>query len=56
MLTADQKRRMDEMLAKQAMEFKGLEKHLKMDSDDEADPELRELNKQLAKRGIGFHL
>lgn len=43
---------MDEMLARQAAEFKGLEKQLKMGgSDDETDPDLKELNKQLAKRG-----
>jgi hypothetical protein len=37
---------MDEMLARQAAEFKGLERQLKMGgSDDETDPDLKELNK-----------
>lgn len=46
MLSEEQKRKMDEMLAKQAADFKNLAKELKLDinnSDDEADPEIREL-------------
>lgn len=53
MLSAEQKKKMDDMLAKQALEFKGLEKQLKMGDgdDDETDPDIRELNKALARRG-----
>jgi hypothetical protein len=48
---------MDEMLTKQAQEFKGLGKQLGFkdgggDSDEEADPELKALNAQLKKKGI----
>lgn len=36
---------MNEMLAKQKAEFKDLGLDLNMNSDDEDDPELKELNK-----------
>ena len=54
MLSEEQKRKMDEMLAKQAADFKNLAKELKLDinnSDDEADPEIRELQKAMKRQG-----
>ena len=36
---------MNEMLAEQAKQYKGLERELNIGSDDEADPDLRELSK-----------
>ena len=50
MLSKEQQKKMDAMLAKQAEEFKDLSKQLKF-NDEEDDPEMRELNKQLKKRG-----
>ena len=52
MLTGEQKKKMDEMLAKQAAEFKDLAKELKMkddDSDDDENPDLAELKKAMKK-------
>ena len=43
---------MDEMLAKQAAEFKGLAKELKLgdeNSDDDGDPEMAELKKAMKR-------
>ena len=52
MLSKEQQKKMDAMLAKQAEEFKDLSKQLKLNGNDEDDdPEMRELNKQLKKRG-----
>jgi hypothetical protein len=46
MLSEDQRKKMDEMLAKQAAEFKGLAKELKLgddNSDEDDDPDMAEL-------------
>lgn len=51
-MNAEQKKRMDDMLAAQEKEFKNLAKELKLGDDiEEADPELRELHRQMKKQG-----
>jgi len=52
MLSEEQRRKMDEMLAKQSAEFKGLAKELKLaddNSDDDADPDIAELKKAMKR-------
>ena len=50
------RKKMEEMLRQQELEFKGLAKELNLGDDDDEDPEMKELNKALLKQGRNYNL